>query len=134
MALMLDTSGRVMAQFGFTRSVDVMSACALAAAIHATASELGKQMDGKPFSGSHFAGRDRQFFLAPTRNRQGTQLICAVFDSQTSIGLVRVYFEELARALAVAAPDLGESAPQGPTAEEFESDLDRSLSQLFGRS
>jgi hypothetical protein len=131
MALLLNTSGRVLAQFGFTRSVDVMSACALAAAIHATASELGRQLDGTPFSGSHFAGPDRQFFLAPTHNRQGTQLLCAVFDSQTSIGLVRVYFEELSRALEQSAPDPGGAS--GTTAEEFENELDRSLSQLFRR-
>ena len=131
--LLLNTSGQVLAQYGFARSMDVMSACALAAAIHSTASELGRQMDGKPFFGSHFAGKERQFFLAPLQNNQGTQLLCAVFDSQTSIGLVKLYFEELARALAAAAPVIDPNATAA-TAEEFERELNRNLAVLFGRA
>ena len=46
LALLLHPSGQVMAQHGFTRAVDVMSACALAAAIHASAGALGMQLDG----------------------------------------------------------------------------------------
>lgn len=133
-ALLLNTSGQVLAQYGFARSMDVMSACALAAAIHATASELGRQMDGKPFNGSHFAGRARQFFLAPTRNRQGTQLLCAVFDSETSIGLVRLYFDELSRALEGAAPAPSSGSAPQTTAEDFERELNRNLAVLFGRA
>ena len=49
LALVLEPSGRVLAQHGFTRSVDVMSACALAAAIQASAGELGSMLDGAPF-------------------------------------------------------------------------------------
>ncbi len=130
--LLLNTSGQVLAQSGFARSMDVMSACALASAIHATASELGRRMEGKPFSGSHFAGHDRQFFLAPAHNRQGTQLVCAVFDSDTSFGLVRIYFDELARALGAAAPAPDESRPV--TANDFERELNRNLAALFGRA
>src|SRR4029079_19585529 len=41
LALLLHPSGQVLAQYGFARAVDVMSACALAAAIHASSAELG---------------------------------------------------------------------------------------------
>jgi hypothetical protein len=131
-ALLLTPSGQVLAQYGFARSMDVMSACALSSAIHATAGELGRRTDGKPFSGSHFAGRNRQFFLAAAQNRQGTQLVCAVFDSETSIGLVRLYFEELVKGLAEAAPPPGDSPAVG--AEDFERELNRNLAALFGRA
>ena len=47
----------MLAQHGFARSVDVMSACALAAGIHASAGELGRMLDGTPFRGLHHAGR-----------------------------------------------------------------------------
>jgi hypothetical protein len=132
LVLLLNTSGQVLAQYGFTRSMDVMSACALASAIHATASELGRQLENRPFSGSHVAGRRRQFFLAPLHNRQGTQLVCAVFDGQTSIGLVRLYFAELAKALADAAPE--PSDDRHVTAQDFERELNRNLAALFGRA
>ena len=55
-ALLLHPSGQVVAQAGFTRAVDVMTACALAAAVHATAGELGRQLDGRPFRALHHAG------------------------------------------------------------------------------
>ena len=42
LALLLHPSGQVLAQHGFARAVDVMSACALAAAIHASSGELGR--------------------------------------------------------------------------------------------
>lgn len=48
-ALLLHPSGQVLGQFGFTRAVDVMAACALGAAIHASAGELGRELDGHPF-------------------------------------------------------------------------------------
>jgi predicted regulator of Ras-like GTPase activity (Roadblock/LC7/MglB family) len=130
--LLLNTSGQVLSQYGFTRSMDVMSACALASAIHATASELGRRLEDRPFSGSHVAGKARQFFLAPLQNRQGTQLVCAVFDSQTSIGLVRLYFGELAQALADAAPEPADE--KSVTAQDFERELNRNLAALFGRA
>jgi hypothetical protein len=43
LAVVLEPSGRVLAQHGFTRSVDVMAACALVAANSASASERGRQ-------------------------------------------------------------------------------------------
>ena len=42
LGLLLHPSGQVVAQFGFARAVDVMSACALAAAIHASSGEVGR--------------------------------------------------------------------------------------------
>ena len=53
LALLLHPTGQVQAQHGFTRAVDIMSACALAAAIHVSSAELGRQLDGKPFGGLH---------------------------------------------------------------------------------
>src|SRR5207244_3308498 len=52
-ALLLLPSGQVLAQHGFFRAVDVSSACALAAAIHASGRELGKMLDGGPFTVMH---------------------------------------------------------------------------------
>ena len=133
LALMLHPSGQVMAQYGFARAMDVMSACALAAAIHASASELGRQLDGKPFSGIHQAGKDRQLFLAEAETAQGSYIFVTVFDAESSLGLVRLYFEELRAGLAAAAPALQESS-EPILAEHFESELNRNLAALFGRA
>ena len=55
LALLLHPSGQVVAQAGFTRAVDVMSACALAAAVHATSKELGRQLDALGARTAHCA-------------------------------------------------------------------------------
>lgn len=131
LSLLLATDGRVLAQHGFTRSVDVMSACALAAGIYAAASEMGRRLDGAPFGTLHHGGHDRQLFLAPAETKRGRLLLVAVFDEHTSLGLVRLYFEELRVTLAAATP---EEPPAEPTlATDFEQELDSNLAQLFGR-
>jgi predicted regulator of Ras-like GTPase activity (Roadblock/LC7/MglB family) len=131
LALLLHTSGQVIAQSGFTRAVDVMSACALAAAIHASAGELGKQLDGKPFHVLHHAGKARQIFIAPAHTARGLYIFLTVFDQESSLGLVQLYFGEFAARLADAAPAV-EPSPV-VLAENFERDLNRNLATLFGR-
>jgi hypothetical protein len=133
LALLLHPSGQVLAQHGFTRAVDVMSACALAAAIHASSGELGRQLDGKPFNVLHHAGKDRQIFLAPVATKESRFILLAVFDHQSSLGLVQLYFEEFRTALGKAAP----TAPverRPILATDFEGELNRNLAALFGRT
>ena len=132
-ALLLHPSGQVMAQHGFDRAVDVMSACALAAAIHASSGELGKRLDGRAFTELHHAGAVRGIYLTESGTRAGPLLLLAVFDAGTSLGIVRLYAEELAAALADAAPVPPETR-EPVLATTFERDLNRNLAALFGRA
>lgn len=131
LAVALEPSGRVLAQHGFTRSLDVMAICSLVAAIHASASELGRQADGAPFGPLHHGSGGRQVFIAPVRAGAGTVLVLAVFDDRTSLGIVRHFFGALSRALAgVSDGDRVDDALTG----DFERDLGRNLAVLFGRA
>jgi len=132
LVLLLETSGRVLAQHGFTRSIEVMSACALAAAIHASAAEIGRQLDGNPFTALHHPGTSRQVFLGELPTARGAYVLLTVFDDSSSIGLVKLYFTELGARLAAAAPAVAARAP-APSFIDFESDLNRNLAKLFGR-
>ncbi|HXT18290.1 MAG TPA: hypothetical protein VN706_21850 [Gemmatimonadaceae bacterium] len=132
LALLLHPSGQVMAQAGFTREVDVMTACALAAASHATAGELGRRVDGKPFRGLHYAGPDKQLYMAAIETTRGAYVCLTVFDSASSLGLVRIYFDDLQRELSAAAP-ASEPVAAPALAVDFEADLNRNLAALFGR-
>jgi hypothetical protein len=133
LALLLHPSGQVQAQHGFTRAVDIMSACALAAAIHVSSAELGRQLDGQPFGGLHHAGKARQVFLAETQTRRGPYILLTVFDNESSLGLVRLYFDEFRNNLARAAPT--PVAPPAVTlAKDFERELNTNLNALFGRA
>ncbi|MBI2407534.1 MAG: hypothetical protein HYV19_04455 [Gemmatimonadetes bacterium] len=132
-AVLLHPSGQVLGQYGFARSVDVMTACALASAIHASAGELGRMLEGKPFTALHYTGRDRQIFLGAIPSPSGTLLLFAVFDRESSLGLVQLFLEEFSARIAIAAPPLvSDGSP--PMAEHFERDLNRNLAQLFGRA
>lgn len=131
LAVVLEPSGRVLAQHGFTRSVDVMAACSLVAAIHASATELGRQLSGAPFGPLHHGGAARQVYLAPSATGAGTVLLLAVFDEATSLGLVRHYHAAFARSVeAATAQDLGAPGHSG----DLERDLGRNLAVLFGRA
>ncbi len=133
LALLLHPTGQVLAQAGFTREVDVMTACALASAVHATAGELGRQVDGRAFAGLHYAGPEKQMYLAPLQTSRGAYICFTVFDDQTSLGLIRIYFTELERELAEAART-AEPPAAIALAGNFEDDLNRNLSALFRQS
>ena len=121
---------RAVGQFGFSNAADVMSICALTSAINASARELGRQLDGKPFYEMHHAGADRQVFMA--RASAGAQefLFVGVFDRESSLGVVEIYFAEFQKALEKLRPEKQPSGP-GPSGD-FEGELNRSLDALFG--
>lgn len=131
LAVALEPSGRVLAQHGFTRSLDVMAICALVAAINASASELGRQCNGAPFGPLHHGGAGRQVFLAPASAGSGMVLLLAVFDERTSLGIVRHFFGAFSDALRRVSE--GELTT-GPMTGDFERDLGRNLAILFGRA
>jgi hypothetical protein len=54
-----------------------------------------------------------------------------VFDSESSLGIVQLYVKELQVNIAAVAPAASDNTPA--LAENFEHDLNRNLSQLFGR-
>jgi len=132
LAVLLNPSGQVLGQFGFTRSIDVMTACALAAATTASSAELGRLVDGSPFTGVHYAGRVRQIFLGQVPMKSNALILFAVFDEESSLGIVHLFFAELCAALARAVQPEAPAAPA--LAEDFERELNRNLSVMFGRS
>lgn len=131
-AVVLRPDGQVLGQYGFTRSVDVMAACALAAAIHGSAGALGRELEGAPFRQLHHAGAVRQVFLGEAATGTGAVLVLCVFDADSSFGLVRMYFESFRSAVRGAAPRAEPRAPR--LSGDLERDLDRSLAILFGRA
>lgn len=133
LAVLAHTSGRLLAQAGFARATDVRSACVLAAAANATSTELGSLVDGAPFRELHYAGSTRQTYLVGANMPQGACLLLAVFDDNSSLGLVRVCFEELKRQLASAVPSGARVVAPGRM-ETFERDLNESLALAFGEA
>jgi hypothetical protein len=132
LAVLMHPSGQVLAQHGFQKTLDVQTACALSAAINATAVQLGLMIDGAPFRGLHYAGVVRQLYLAQIPVISGTLLLLSVFDEESSLGIVQLYLDELRATLAATAPAEDTHAPPA-LAEDFERDLNTNLAALFGR-
>jgi hypothetical protein len=128
--VLLYPTGKAVGQFGFSNAADVMSVCALTSAINASARELGRQLDGKPFLEMHHGGADRQVFMARCAASANEFLFVGVFDRESSFGIVEIYFEEFQKAIEKLRPD-AEVRGTGPSGD-FEGELNRSLDKLFG--
>ena len=127
--LLISSSGQVLAQHGFTRSYEVMNVASLAAAAHAAARALAEMTDGPGWTHLHHAGKQRQLFLAPMRTPVGELIVVAIFDDDTSLGLVQLFFDELAAQVA-ALPELRRSFVH-TTQQSFERDLESGLHKVL---
>ena len=128
--VLLLTSGRVLAQFGFSGADEVMSICALASAINASSRELGRQLDGKPFSDLHHAGGERQLYMGQCKAGGQDYIFVGIFDAESSVGVVETYFSDFSRSLEASWQDAGRT--EAGKSADFEGDLNRSLDALFG--
>ena len=129
MVLLMTPAGQVIAQYGFTRAVDVMAAAALGAAIIASAGAIAKMLDEPLFSTLNHQGERHGIFLAGFDTPRGRMAVLVVYGQESSPGLVQLFFEEFSRELIANCPE--PEAPKPILAEDFERDLNESLNALF---
>jgi hypothetical protein len=131
LVLVMTSSGQVIAQHGFTRSLDVMAAASLGAGILATTAELAR-LSGSPqdYGAVAHQGADRGIYLAGFDTPRGRWIGLVVFGRESSIGLVRMFFGRFAEQVVRSAPS--RTAVREVLAEGFERELDDSLRSLFG--
>ena len=131
LTLLMTTAGQVVAQHGFSRSLDVMSAAALGAGIVASTRELAREMGSGGFGAIVHQGAEVGVMLAPFEMPGETWVGLVVFGPDSSLGLVQLFFGQLVESL-------GREAPRRPPAravlpESFEDELNANLRALFGR-
>jgi len=131
-ALLTTTSGQVIAQHGFTRSLDVMTAAALGAAIVASTEELARLVGSSRFLSLVHQGTRQNVFLSGFDTPRGRWIGLVVFDGETTMGLVQLFFDQLVAELTTAAPRI-EPSMQQVLPQDFERELNASLRALFGR-
>lgn len=133
LALVMTSSGQVIAQHGFTRSLDVMAAAALGAGIFATTAELARVVGAEAgFGVIVHQGHQQGIWLAGFDTPRGRWIALVVFGRESSVGLVRLFFARFTERLVAAAPVA--VLVREVLAEGFERELDDSLRALFGRS
>jgi len=129
--LLMTTSGQVVAQHGFSRSVEVMTAAALGAAIVASTEELARVMGAPRFAALVHGGSRQSCMLSAFGTPRGRWIGLVVFGTETSVGIVQLFFDQMVEELVTAAPK--EQAKPTPLPEDFEHELNASLKELFGR-
>ncbi len=131
LTLLMTASGQVVAQHGFTRSLDVMSAAALGAAIIASTEALARLTAAEHYGALMHQGVRQGLFISAFDTPRGRWVGLVVFGPETSVGLVQLFFARMVASLAAAAPV---RAPRSDVlAENFEHELNASLRALFGR-
>ena len=73
----------------------------------------------------HHAGKDHQLFLAPMKTPMNELIMVAIFDSETSLGIVQLFFDQLGDRVA-AMPEFQHKLQQ-TTQQTFERDLEAGL-------
>ncbi len=131
LTLLMTPAGQVLAQHGFTRAVDVMSAAALGAAIVASSGEIAGMLNQREFTTLNHQGVEHGIFLGAFDTPRGRLLTLVVYGPDSSVGLVQLFFEEFVAELAAAAP--AEERPAPVLAADFERELSESLATLFGQ-
>lgn len=128
-ALLVNRSGQVLAHHGFARGFDITNVAALAAAAHSSAHALAEITGAERWVHLHHAGREHQLFLAPFATGADSLVLVAIFDRDSTLGLVQLFFDRLVEA-AREVPELGQALPESDM-ESFESDLEEGLERLF---
>jgi predicted regulator of Ras-like GTPase activity (Roadblock/LC7/MglB family) len=129
-AILLSYSGQVLAQHGFARRLDITNVASLAAAAHASAHALAEIIGAGKWVHLHHAGRENQLFLAPFRSGDQDLVLVAIFDRDSTLGLVQLFFDRLVDAVR-ELPEFG-VLPAGDVAQ-FEQELEAGLDRiLFG--
>ena len=128
-ALLINSAGQVLAQHGFTRSYEVMNVASLAAAAHASAGALAQMTQARRWVHMHHAGKERQLFLAPIKTPLTELILVTIFDTETSLGIVQLFFDQLSTAIS-ALPEFKEELQQ-TTQQAFERDLEAGLQRVL---
>ncbi|HSJ30621.1 MAG TPA: roadblock/LC7 domain-containing protein [Longimicrobiales bacterium] len=124
-ALLVSGAGQVLAQHGFARGYHVMNVASLAAATHASSRALASLSGAGRWEHLYHGGRERQLFLAPLRTPVEELILVVIFDADSSLGIVRLFYENLEKEVA-ALPEFQEK-PERADHASFEQDLEAGL-------
>ena len=127
-ALLVNGAGQVLAQHGFARAYQVMNVASLAAATHAASRALAELTHSGRWEHLYQAGAEQHLFLAPLRTPGQELIVVAIFDEDSSLGIVQLFYQQLEEEVA-ALPEF-RAAAATTTQARFEKDLEAGLGFL----
>jgi predicted regulator of Ras-like GTPase activity (Roadblock/LC7/MglB family) len=132
-ALLVDRTGRLLAEAGDTASLDGVAFASLASADFAASDQLAELLGEREFTSLYHHGAERSMFLAEIG---GAAILAALFDTRTTLGMVRITTKSLIPRFAECFARLAERGPSGHVthmetgwANEAESEIDRLFSE-----
>jgi predicted regulator of Ras-like GTPase activity (Roadblock/LC7/MglB family) len=97
--LMVDKDGHLVTKKGFTKSFDTDSLAALVAGSFAATRQMATLLGEKEFSVLFHQGQNENIHVSLASERA---LLVIVFDDRTTVGMVRLYAEEVTKKVAAA--------------------------------
>lgn len=128
LCLLTTPTGQVIAQYGFSRAVDVISAAALGAGIISSSREMAVMLEEPAFDALNHQGERHGIFLAEFSSPRGGLVVLIVYGLESSPGLVQLFFEEFVRDIDASCPPPAQQAPV--LAADFEKELNDNLRTL----
>jgi predicted regulator of Ras-like GTPase activity (Roadblock/LC7/MglB family) len=128
-AVLLSHSGQVLAQHGFSGKFDITNVASLATAAHASAHALAEIIGAGRWVHLHHAGEEHQLFLAPFRAGSQDLVLVAIFNRDSTLGLVQLFFDRLVDAIR-EVPEVQTPPGEGDPAA-FEADLEAGIDRVL---
>ena len=130
LTMLMTPTGQVIAQYGFVRAVDVMAAAALGAGIVSSTSEIAQMLEENCFAALNHQGENHGIFLGQFDTIRGRMIALVVYGSDSTAGLVQVFYEEFVEQVRARCPAPEEK--REVLAANFERELNDNLHSLFG--
>jgi predicted regulator of Ras-like GTPase activity (Roadblock/LC7/MglB family) len=127
--MLVDRTGRMLAEAGDTDWLDSVGFASLVSADFAASDQLAALLGEQEFASLYHHGAERSMFLAEIG---GAAILAALFDTRTTLGMVRITTKSLVPRFAECFVRLAERGPSGHVvhmqpgwANEAETEIDR---------
>lgn len=130
--LVVDSEGHLVTKKGFTKSFDTTSMGALVAASFASTRAMAEVLGESQFLVLSHQGENEHIHIALVSARA---LLVIVFDDRTTLGMVRLYANEVTQQVAealVRAEERHKTQPARRLEADFEAAAERRLQDFFG--
>ncbi|MBI3829702.1 MAG: roadblock/LC7 domain-containing protein [Planctomycetes bacterium] len=130
-ALLIDKEGHLVTKKGFTKSFNTDSIAALVAGSFASTREVAKLLGETEFSVLFHQGKNENIHIGLVAERA---LVVVIFDDRTTLGMVRLYAEELTQKLTdtmLASMERNKDKASG-VSQEYQQAAESALDDFFG--
>ncbi len=131
--LLIDKAGQLITSIGDISGFDLTSFATLSAADFGATSQLAELIGEKNFASLYHQGEKNSLFISLVANRV---ILAVLFDSKTTLGLVKVRTKHASEELEKVLDELFEKLKVTPTKEVFDKsfikEAEEELDKLFG--